>query len=655
MRKKTKFLLLRASVIAAFAILSGRLWYVQVVMGSYYKQQADTSKIRLLPVQAWRGIIYDRNGKQLVFNAPSWRVTIVPHGIPGQGATSIYRLLSWLLGGDPTPSAIASIVKTNEWRAYAPIPVKTDVSASTAMLIRQLHSRLPGVIADPTSVRQYNDNPQFSMAHILGYNGTISPDQYAADRRAYPAEHYGSSDDVGQAGLEAALDPYMHGVYGTEQVEVDAGERPVRILRHGTFVPGDSVYLTIDSNLQAQVSADLQAALAKVGLRQGVAVVEDVHTGAILSMVSLPGYDSNWFAGQISTKHYSALLHDPAHPLTDLATQGVYPPGSTYKIITAAAALQTGVANPSRFIDDTGSIKLQGHTFFGWNPNGLGEMNIISAISHSSDIYFYTVAGGNPLIDPNMPQVGPTRLAHYARLFGLGSSTNLEIPDASGLVPDPAWYSHQGLPLRNPGDTWHIGDTYNMAIGQGFNLATPLQMANATATIANGGTLYQPHIVDHIYGRIVPRKGVLAKPQIVQPFVPNPVRSHVISPDNNSLIQEGMHDSVRLPNWQGTSYLVQDPRIDAAGKTGTAEAKLPNGVADPHAWWVGYAPFQHPKIAVCVLIPNANSEGAYIAAPIAHKVFEDYFHLKPKVFDIPNSTSWLDDVSQQFATAGGAQ
>jgi penicillin-binding protein 2 len=204
-------------------------------------------------------------------------------------------------------------------------------------------------------------------------------------------------------------------------------------------------------------------------------------------------------------------------------------------------------------------------------------------------------------------------------------------------------------PLKNPGDSWHIGNTYNMAIGQGFTTATPLQMVNAAAAIANGGTLYRPRLVDHVVGRVVPRRGTLRHAQIVQPFVPTIIRRGFIAPDNFALIQEGMHESVDLPGYLGTSYNVRDPRIDAAGKTGTAEDHLPDGTSAPDAWWVGYAPFHHPKIAVIVMVPGADAEGAYVAAPIAHKIFEDYFHLPP------SKPNWVDDVQRTLLPNGGAQ
>jgi penicillin-binding protein 2 len=655
-RKKTKFLFLRVSVILAFAVLAGRLWYVQVVMGSYYKQQADTSKIRLEPVQALRGIIYDQKGRQLVWNTPSWNVEIVPHGIPyGRGA-AIYARLAQLLKNQPTAAEIAQTVAANQWRDYAPALIKPNVSADVAMVIKQLHATLPGVRADPSSVRGYRWDPQNSLSHLLGYTVSIGPNTYAADRRLYPAENFLNSDQVGSTGIEAQVDPYLHGINGTEQVEVDAGERPVRVLKKGTSIPGDNVYLTVDSKVQKQVAQDLGAALAQLHLRKGVAILEDVHTGKIISIVSLPSYNNDWFSNGISAKRYASLLSDPAHPLNDIAISGQYPPGSTFKVVTAAAALGTGVADVNRYIDDTGYIKLCSvynplscRVFNGWQPGGLGSLNVVGALARSSDIYFYTVAGGNPNKDPNMPKIGGDRLAAYARRMGLGSPTGIDLPgEMPGLVPSKTWFDHLPVgPLRNAGETWHIGNDYNMAIGQGQDWATPLQMVNVAATIANGGTLLRPRVVDHISGTVIPQKGALATSQVLQPFVPSIVRHNVISPDNLALIQQGMHMSV-TPLPYGTSWNVVDPRINAAGKTGTAEDSTGNGA--PDAWWIGYAPFNHPQVAVCVLVPNANAEGAYVAAPIAHKVLEDYFHLAPLKKD------WLVDVQQMLVpSAGGTQ
>ena len=464
MRKKTKFLILRTSIIVAFAILAMRVWYVQVVMGSYYKQQADTSKIRLEPVHALRGIIYDRDGNQLVYNYPSWNVDIVPHGIPSGEATAIYQRLSTLLHGDPPAQAIAKMVHDNRWRAYAPVLIKQNVSPDTAMIIKQLHSQLPGVRADTSSIRHYMQDPQLTLSHFLGYAGEISPRQYAAARRAYPAEHVTALDLVGQAGIELSMDRYLHGVNATQEVEVDAGERPVRVLRKAYTVPGDSIYLTVDRNLQRQVGVDLSAALGKLGVQRGVAIVENVNTGEILAMVSLPSFDDNWFSGRGNPARVRAVLNDPSQPLYDLATAGQYPPGSTYKIVTAAAALQSHTVDASTIVVDSGSIRLCSvydptscRVYFGWKPGGLGAMNVVSALSHSSDIYFYTVAGGDPNTRPCPPNpcVGATRLAAYARQFGLGQTTGIEIPgEQSGWVPTPAWFDAlKPTPnLKNPGD-----------------------------------------------------------------------------------------------------------------------------------------------------------------------------------------------------------
>jgi penicillin-binding protein 2 len=515
------------------------------------------------------------------------------------------------------------------------------------MIIKQLHSRLPGVRAEPASVRQYRQGDLNALAHILGYVGEIHQDQYATDHRLYPRERFGPTDQVGETGIELALDPYLHGVNDNEQVMVDAGERPIRVLRHGRTVPGDAVYLTIDWSLQQQVAQDLGAGLQKLGLRRGVAVVEDVHSGRILAMASLPSYNNNWFAGAISTTQYEQLIRDPAVPLDDMATAGLFPPGSTYKLVTATAGLESHVIDANTTYDDTGAIKLCSiyvpsscQTYLGWNPLGLGSVNVVLALAKSSDIFFYTVGGGNPNLNPQPPYVGADRLAVYARLLGLGSRSGIEVPgEAAGLVPSKTWFDRLKVgPLRAPGTAWHIGDTYNMAIGQGFDESTPLQMANIVATIANGGTLYRTRIVERVQGQVSPKHGVLSRGQVIQPFVPSIVRRNFLQPETLGLIQQGMHESVSLPGFLGTSFAVRDRRIDAAGKTGTAEAFNAKGLPSPHSWWIGYAPFRHPKIAVAVIIPNADTEGAYGAAPIAHKIFEDYFHLKP------TKVNWLDDV-----------
>ena len=644
MRKRTKFVLLRVSVLLAFAILAGRLWYVQVVMSSYYKAQGDTSKIRTISVQARRGIIYDDAGRQLVWNAPSWNIEIVPHGIPSAKSTQIYHLLSTTLGGKPSAAEIRNLVWQGRFRPYEPAIIKTDVTTQTAMIVIEYHNRLPGVRADPGAVRHYReDNGLFSLSHILGYAGLIDGPTYKLYRSTYPRAGVSLLDQTGKTGIEYQLDPYLHGVNGTQRVEVDAGERPVRVLHSDGGVPGDSVHLTLDWKLQQKVSRDLAAALAHVGLRRGVAILEDVQTGAVRAMVSLPSFNANDFSHRVSAKEFGALMNDPAHPLNDMATAGVFPPGSTYKIITAAAALQSHVIDGSTVVNDNGQIKIPCafttgtcQTYMGWfPPPGLGPMNIQSALAQSSDIFFWTVAGGNPNLG-SRPYVGVDRLSRFAKLFGMGSPTGIDLPgEAAGLVPHRT-------------SQWHIGDTYNMAIGQGDDLATPLQMVNITATIANGGTLYQPKIIGSLSGRVDPKRGILRKSRALQSFVPTVMRRNFIAPENIALIQSGLHASVQ-PFPKGTSYNVVDNRIDPAGKTGTAEDHPENqpNVAAADAWWVGYAPFSQPKVAVVVLVPNAGSEGAFTAAPIARKLLDDYFNLPPV------KQNWLSDVTRSLASTGG--
>ena len=629
MKKRTKYLVLRTIIILAFGILASRIWYIQVVRGSYYQQQGNTSKTRVQPVQALRGIIYDRHGTQLVWNTPAWDIDIVPHGVPNNGAWAMYRRLSKLLAGKPSAAKIAHIVSANMWQQYAAVTVKGNVSEQTAFAVKQMHAVLPGVRADAVSSRLYaTGDPEYSLSHILGYTGIITPSEYSTDRSTYPYDHYLLNDRVGQAGIEEELDNYLHGVNGKELVEVDAGERPVRVLREGHFIPGDSVYLTINWKLQKEVSRDLASALNYLHVPQGVAIMENVHTGEILAMASLPSYNDNWFSNGISYKRYQQLINNPGKPLQDNAIQGQFAPGSIYKVVTASAALQSGKITASTIVDDTGLIDLgPGAKFYGWvAPPGLGPENVVGALAQSSDIYFYTVVGGNPTLPVDPPHIGSAWLAKYARLYGLGQPTGIDLPNESpGFVPTPHWFNSlkPGV-LKHPGDSWTIGYDYNSAIGQGFNLVTPLQMVSVASTIANGGTLYRPRIVDKIVGRISASGKTYKHSRVIQPFVPDPIRRNFVSAANLALIREGMHHSV-TSDWTGTSHLVYDPRIDAAGKTGTAEV---NGKS-PNSWWLGFAPYNNPQVAIVVLVPNVAAEGAYAAAPIAHKLLEDYFNLKP--------------------------
>lgn len=633
MKRSTNYVVLRAVVVGAFLILIGRLWYMQVVRVNAYRAQAIAAKLQYRYVLAPRGIIYDRYGRPLVRNLPSLDVAITPIDWPGKGAIRESRLLSSLLHGSPRPGRIRGLVTAQEINPTRPVAIKTNLSLRTFYLIRSHADQLPGVSAtEDFSHRHYMGSAPWPLSHILGYVGLIGPVDYKIDANPqgpYAYQRYTYQDSTGQAGIESVYDHALHGINGLQSSEINAlGNQVTGWKTVSPAVPGNGIRLTIDSHLEEAAARDLQAGIQKLSAKHGAAVVMNPNNGQVLALVSLPSFNANIFTsapGPKRTRAINHIAHDPAQPLYDISTQGAMPPGSIYKVITATAGLESGVINPQTTMDDTGTLQKcpTCPVFHGWNPNGLGSVNVVTAIEQSSDIFFYQVAGGGPDLPGN--GVGPQRLDKWARKYGLGQPTGVGLPgEAAGLVPSPRelWKTQ-----RRP---WSYGDSYNMGIGQGDNLVTAIQMATVVSVVANGGNLVRPSIV----AAITSPNGLRALQGHNFSLVPDIVSRHFVAPWIVSLISQGMR--LGVTNTNGTSHYNVDLRNQSAGKTGTAQA----GLSQYDGWWIGFAPYDHPKIAVCVVVPNSGAEGAFSAAPIGSKIMDDYFHISD-----PN---WLNQVVRKI-------
>lgn len=631
MRRSTAYTFLRATVVVAFLILAGRLWYMQIVRVNAYRAQAIVLKSESRPILAPRGIIYDRNGKPLTRNLPSLNVSIIPDQWPSRSAKPESRFLSRLLSYKPGAARIRHIVASHQISPTSPVIIKANLGLRRFYLVRSHLNVLPGVYADETlGHREYLPSAGWSMAHILGYTEPISAQQYKIDgdrKGPYGYQHYTAADIAGQGGLELVYDHYLHGINGLERAQIDAfGNQvtPWKVVRR--IVPGDGLRLTISTRLENEATDDLSAGIHKLNSRQGAAVLMNPWNGQVLAIVSLPSFNPNIFTaapGPRRTREISAIYKNPAHPLFDVATQSAMPPGSIYKVVTATAGLAQGVITPSTVVDDTGTLQRCSGcpVFHGWDPHGLGTVNVVHALEMSSDIFFYQVAGGGPAIAGN--GLGPYRLGKWAHRYGLGSPTGIGLPgEASGLVPSvhELW--------RTQHRPWSYGDSYNMGIGQGDNLVTPIQMARVVSAIANGGNLLRPQIVS----AVTTQNGRTSLPGKNFGLVPDVVRRHFVAPWILGLIREGMRLGVTSP--QGTSHWNVDLRNQAAGKTGTSQAGT-----NYDGWWIGFAPYNHPKIAVAVVVPDSGAEGAFSAAPIGSKIIDDYFHI--------TDPSWLNQVQRK--------
>lgn len=635
--------LFRLIVVIAFGVLAAQMLRLQVVQGATYRKLADENRFRLVAIPAPRGVLYDRAGRLLVRNVPSFNVTITPAYLPedAPAVQAIYTRLaaqlhmpvttassgpsptnsSGLQGSVPSEPGIKELVEAGANAPYRPVVIKKNVDRQTALTLQEELAQMPGVAVELEPVREYLDGPLTSA--LIGFMTRVPENEVDA----YIAKGYDpATDSVGASGLEAALEDVLRGTKGRKYIEEDVVGRELRTVGPPEpAIPGDSVVLTLDLDLQkiaeAALKHGMEQASQKLGhpVRSGVVIALNPQTGEVLASVSLPTYDNNLFARGISTADWDALSNDPYTPLINHAIGGQYPPGSTFKIVTAAGALEEGVINQNTTIYDPGRIVVYGQPFVCWKASGHGNQNVIEALAHSCDVFFYEVGGGYP--PNNFPGLGIDRLARYAQAFGFGALTGIGLPgEAAGLIPTEKWKR------LTYGELWTLGDSYNAAIGQGFVTVTPLQLANAYAAIANGGTLYQPQIVREI------RRGDLANSVVVQGFAPKVIRQLPISASNLALIREGLRQAVASTG--GTAWLANLPDVAVAAKTGTAEfcddialkeGFCQNGKPLPtHAWFAAFAPYEKPEIVVLVFLYNGG-QGSESAAPIAAEILKAYF------------------------------
>lgn len=595
--------LIRVLVVLLFCLLSLRLFTLQIAQGEAHQKMAEGNRIRPRLLEAARGLITDKNGVWLARNQPAFALAVYPSDLPKKKADrlDLYQKISVLV--NLPADEIQKTAEKNGLTSLDEILIKENISHDDALLLEEDLARLQGFFVAKTPIRQYQSDA--GMAHLLGYTGLVS------DNDLKKTIGYYLSDRIGKNGLEASYENYLKGTHGVEQVEVDSQGNVVKVLvkqENKESISGDDLVLNLDYPLQQKVAAALSAgiesgkALTGSEVTGGVAIVENVQTGGILSMVSLPAYDDNLFAGKISNSDYQSLLDDKGLPMFDRATDGVYPPGSISKIILASAGLQVGTITPNTSIVTPAAITIGDYIFPDWKDHSYETTNVVRALAESNNVFFYSVGGGFDKIKG----LGIGNIKKYWQLFGLGSKTGIDLPsEASGLLPDPAWKKAvQNLP-------WYIGDTYHVSIGQGDLLVTPLQMVNATAAIANGGTLYEPRLA----AKILDSSGV-----VVQEFQPKVIRQGFVDPSVVRTVQAGM----RLAITDGSARNLNDLPVSVAGKTGTAQF-LNN--QKTHAWFTCYAPYENPQIAVTVLVDGGGG-GHEIAAPVAKEILNYYFSPK---------------------------
>jgi len=580
-------------VAGTFCLIFIRLFYLQVINGEELRRLSENNCIRLQSTDPSRGMIFDRNGIRLVDNRPSFDLNIVLKDAKPVEQT-VKKLSKYI--NVPESELLSKIENNKTVSSYKPILLKKDIGRDALAAIEVRKFDLPGVIVDVKPRRHYLERQ--TAAHLIGYLSEINADELNSGE--YPG--YTVGDYIGKFGIEKIFESFLQGKRGGRQVEVNVMGQVVRNLKTVDPQPGQNLYLTIDLRVQKKAEALLEGVA-------GAVVAMDPQTGQILALASSPSFDQNIFVDGMSHEQWDALVSNPLRPLENKVIHGEYPPASTFKIITAIAALEEGVIDKDTTFYCPGYYKYGNRVYRCWRAAGHDSVNVIKALAESCDVYFYQVG----------QKLGIDRLSMYAVASGLGSPTGIDLDhEAAGLIPTKEWKK------RRTGVAWQGGETLSVAIGQGFDLATPLQMLVLTSAVANGGEMYKPLILKSVYS---PEGSVIleSKKQLAGKL---PVSKKTLK-----IIKEGLWNVVN--NKKGTAWIAHVEGFDISGKTGTAQVvgrSKERGLSEEelshrlksHAWFVAYAPSVDPQIAVSVIVEHG-SHGSSTAAPIARDVIKTYF------------------------------
>ncbi len=574
-----------------------RLVYLQIIKGEDYRHKSENNSMRLRKLVPPRGLIMDVNREIMVENSPSFDIFFAPNRLAD--VDIVLRKLKGLYAeralGFPIDQAQAE-----KARSFAPIRLERNASLEKVALVETNILDLPGVFVEVTPIRNYRDGEVIS--HIVGYTGEITEKELEKDSE----DDYVAGDIVGKYGVEKYSDDYLKGKKGAEYAEVNVLGKKVKVLGRMAPESGYNVVLTVDAFLQ-------KTAWEAMHGMSGAVVVMNTRDGSILSLVSTPSFDANLFNGGISFANWEKLSNDPAHPMENRAIAGQYPPGSTYKLVVAAAALQEGLLTPDKTFLCNGVFQLGNRSYRCWQKKGHGPVNLHRAIVESCDVYFYTLG----------KMLGVDKIARYARQFGFGNLTGVDLPrEKKGLIPTKEWK------MARFGEPWQAGESISIAIGQGFDLVTPLQLVSAYSALANGGTLFRPHIIKSIE---------TTEGAVVKEFTPQVINTLAISKENLDILAYGLWGVVNEPG--GTGHALKRKEDDICGKTGTAQVvglpenekarrakRIANEYRD-HALFVCFGPYKNPEIAVAVIVENGGHGGS-AAAPVARKIIDAYFSRK---------------------------
>jgi penicillin-binding protein 2 len=598
-----RFAVFALIVVLVVGLLTTRLFYLQVIQGGYYAGLSEDNQRTTMPLPAVRGLIYDRAGRQLAINIPSYVVKIRPADLPlGERDQVVARLATLLqLPGSDIVQAIDRYAN----QSFELVRLATDVPSDVARIIVEESDSLPGVQVSVEERREYEYGALVS--HVLGYTGAVTAEELAS---LGADADYLNDDQIGKTGVEATFEDVLRGTYGEQEVEQDALGRVLRTVQI-TEQPesGNSLELTLDVEIQREAEEALKWATDIVDLQRGVVIVMNPQTGEILAMVSLPSYDDNLFAQGISNDDYQALVDDPNRPLVNFGISEQYPPGSTYKLVTGSGALEDGLITDTTLLQTAGYLEIGTYKYYDWNRKGFGPLDIYDGFAHSSDTFFYQLAGG----------LGIDRLGYWANQWGFGAKTGIDLPaEARGIVPTDEWKMN----LFN--QPIYPGEVYQAGIGQGYDTATPLQVLNAYNALANGGSLLKPQIV---------RRVLAPDGTVINDVQPELIHHVDVEPDTLRIMRDAAREVVTSRH---TFNLVDLP-LAVAGKTGTAEFGLRDskGRLPYHTWFAAFVPKDtqmwdgsktDSELSVLAFAYDANTKGN-AAVEIVKYFLQDHYDL----------------------------
>lgn len=575
----------RIFIALGILLLFARLMHLQIINGEYYQAIAENNRIRTFNVKAPRGIIFDRNNNILAENVPKYLLEIIPIDLP-QSLDLQREIIQYISNiTNKNTEEIQFILGKLNNKSYEPVIIDETLDFDKAIMVKIQSFHYPGVMLEIESKRKYNFTDLLSLSHVIGYLGGMSEDDIKNKKS------YDRTDTIGKIGIEYEYEDILRGNKGKKQIEVDALGKEKKKIAYKEPRSGDNLILTLDTEIQFKLEESLQKALTKSNKKRGVAIALDPNNGEVLALISLPSFDNNIFTQGMTVEKLNEILNDESRPLFNRAIYGTYPSGSTIKPVIAAAALQEGIVTEWTQINSVGGIRMNQWYFPDWKKGGHGPTNITKALAESVNTYFYYIGGGYEQFDG----LGLNSLIRYFSSAGLGSQTGIDLPgESEGFIPTKEWKEEK----KN--ENWYIGDTYHLAIGQGDLLVTPLQVANWTAMVSNGGILYQPHLV---------KKIVDANNTTLKNFEKTILKNNIFLKEHLDTVKRGLRDAVIYGSAKG----LNDLPITIAGKTGTAQWSTKE---NPHAWFTSFAPYPNPKIVVTILIEEGG-EGSQVAVPVA--------------------------------------